>query len=441
MGIARNYDWIMELIEQAATRIRRRVPGIVLLLCAVAASAQEPARTETVTERSRPELSPTGIIAGSFVLYPQLTLSGLYDDNILAARENKGSGFAALYSPKLSAKSNWGAHALNILAAADIGRYSSLTRENYEDWEIYTDARLDVRRTVQLSGGIGLARDHVERISPTDADGLEPTEFYRDQAYGRYTHRFGRFFFRLGVKVIRSDFNDVLANRSGSVVLLNQDDRDRTEYTTDIQLDYEVLPEQQVFIRATSARNEYDELQDITNLDRSSEGHEIVAGLQWDLDGLISGDIYAGGRRQDYEPPFPDVDTPVYGLTLHWNPTRLSTVGLMVERSINETIRPLLSAYVRTRSSVSVDHELRRDILLNAGLHYYSDRYEGIGAVARDDTTYDVAVGPKYLVSRNLHLLAQYHYLRRDSNDNTVPSSTTDEFKKNIILFQIRMQR
>jgi hypothetical protein len=87
-----------------------------------------------------------------------------------------------------------------------------------------------------------------------------------------------------------------------------------------------------------------------------------------------------------------------------------------------------------------VDHELRRDVLLDTGLIYRSDDYVGIGFAERTDTTYDLFLGATYLTNRNLHVSLSYHYLQQLSDDNTVTPTTANEFEKNLVLVQVRTQ-
>jgi hypothetical protein len=87
-----------------------------------------------------------------------------------------------------------------------------------------------------------------------------------------------------------------------------------------------------------------------------------------------------------------------------------------------------------------VDHELRRDLLLKAGIIYVVDDYAGIGSAKRDDSTYDLLLGSTYLVSRYLNFSVQYHHVHQDSDDNTASSTTPYEFDKNVILIQLNTQ-
>jgi hypothetical protein len=414
--------------------------ALVLLPPAPAMAAQESFRGETVTTRPRPEVSPLGIVAGGFVILPRLTLATVYDDNVLATAADEQSGFRTEVSPGLAVHSDWRNHALNAYADANVGRNSEFSSENYEDWSVSVDGRLDVRRTVKLFGGIAGGHDHVDRTSPDDANGLEPTEYDHANIFGRYLQQFGRFSLRLDAAATRNDYQDVVGIRNGSPIPVNQDDRDRNEYRLSVRSGYEIAPDYEAYIRFTSDRRDYDDLQDVIHADRSSQGYEGVAGVALDLGGITFGDVFVGYLNQDYEAPFPDIGTPVFGTALYWNPSGLTTVSLAVQRSINEAINAGFSGYTRTQTSVVVDHELRRDLLLKAGIHYSEDEYAGVGPATRDDKTYDLHLGPTFLTSRYFHISLQYHYLSRESDDNTVTAGTSEKFDKNLLLIQLNTQ-
>lgn len=412
---------------------------LILLPPAAASAADELPRGETVQNRARPEVTPQGVVMGDFVIFPRLSLAGAYDDNLLASDTDERSGYRFKFAPEVAARSDWGNHALNFQASAEAGQNSEFSSENYQDWAVGTDGRLDILRTLRLYAGATGGHDHVERTAPEDSSGLEPTEYDFATAFGRYEQQFGRISLRLSADVLRNDYQDVPGIINGNRVTINQDDRDRNEYRLGVRGGYEFIRDYEAFLRLTGNRRDYDDLLDVSNTDRSSEGYESVAGIALDLGGVTFGDVYAGYLNQNYKTPFPDIDTPVFGTNLFWNPSGLTTVSFGVQRSINEAVNIHFSGYTSTETSLAVDHELRRDFLLRAGIDYTADEYTGIGSAARDDETYHLQLAPTYLANRFLHISLQYHYLQRDSDDNTA-TSLHDKFDKNLFILQLDTQ-
>ena len=75
-------------------------------------------RGETVTNRSRPELDPLGMRAGSFLIYPRLGLQETYNDNIFAVESDEQDDFITLVRPQLDVRSDWTNHAVDLRAGA-----------------------------------------------------------------------------------------------------------------------------------------------------------------------------------------------------------------------------------------------------------------------------------------------------------------------------------
>lgn len=413
----------------------------VLLSAAAAVPAEEIARGQTVMTRARPDFSPLGIGAGEFLVLPRLGVTAAYDDNVLATNDDEKSTLHTILRPDIQIRSGWGRHALNLTANGEVGRNATYSSEDYEDWEGALDGRFDASHALQIHGGVGGGHDHVERTAPDEENGLHPTEFDHADAFGRYSHTLGRFSLQLDTAAKRLDYGDVIGVRNGVSAVINQDDRDRTEYRFGARGGYEVWQGYETFLRVSGNRRDYDDLQDFINVDRSSDGYEATAGVTLDVGGLVVGDLQAGYMSQDYSAPFPDIQSPLFGTSLHWNPSGLTTLNLSVQRLINEAVSATYSGYTSTSMSLGVDHELRRNLLLNANFDYITDEYAGVGSASRDDATYQLQLGPTWLAGRHIHLSAHYRYLRRESDGSTATAPhSTNQFDKNILLIQLSGQ-
>lgn len=402
---------------------------------------EETAPQEAVLTRARPELTPIGAKVGGFRFYPTLAYKGLYDDNIFATQNDKQSSLISEYSLETSLRSNWPNHQLNLLAGTDIRRHSDFSSEDHENWKISTDGKLDISRDSQLYAGGDIKLDHVDRTSPDDADGVVPTQFKETNVFGRYTFQLQRFHIGLNTNLTKKDYDDVPGIVNGVNVTINQDDRDRTEHAVGLRVGYEVLSSQdQIFIVLTGNRREYDELQALLNADRSSEGYEALIGLALDSGGVTFGNLSAGYHVQDYKDPFPDIRAPAFDASLNWNATTLTSVSVDIHRSIIEATGIFFSGYISTNSLVTVDHELRRNLLMKLAFKYTTDDYESIGPAERSDSTHDALVGATYMINRYIHVSMEYHNIQRQSTNNIPTSNNSNEFEKNIVFIQLQGQ-
>jgi hypothetical protein len=408
-----------------------------------------------VLNRPRTAVDPLGIPVGGFRVYGQLGYTGVYDSNVFATPIDTRSDYISIISPKAAIRSNWTRHALNLSAGADIGRYMDFSRQDFDDWRVASDGRLDVTSDIKIFGGGEFANLHQPRSSPDDSRGLEPTKYTSTSAFARYRHRLGRFSFAPQATFQRLDYDDVPAIRNGMLVDIDQDFRDRDEYTIELRGGYEIIPESnKLFVRVRGIDRDYDQSRAFplgplpgfpAEIDRSSEGYGIDAGLEFDLGGIMFGEFFAGYREQRYKSPLPDIDTPTFGVSVDWNVTRLTTVNFNVERDIKETTNAFYSGYVSTVARLTVDHELRRNLLLNASFSVADNDYVGIstpvGTAKREDTIYSAGVGAKYLLNRHLYASLGYVYLQRNSSDNTLtPGSLGRDYKIHAVFFQLETQ-
>lgn len=431
----------------------RRLAILLTLLSANALHADDTIVHDTVATRARPEVDPLGAHVGSFLIYPKLTFSYLHDDNVLINSGEKKGSYVTETSPEVAARSNWSKHALNLLANATFARFADFPNENYDDWLISTDGRLDLTPEIQLAGGAGAQKSHILRTSPENTSNLdEPITYNENSVFGSYTQMFGHYRLGLDAAVHKQDYHSTLGLVGGVQTLINEDERDRTQRTAGLRVGYEVYPGEELYLLLKRDRRIYSEPaqliigpNQIIKVKRSSDGKRALLGMTFDQNGIIFGDLSAGYLRQDYLDPFPDIHKPLVGASVNWNFTRLSTAYLAVQRDVGETTSSYFSGYVSTSTLLGIDHELRRHVLVSISVNHESDDFQGIdfpgiGTAERKDSSYDFSAGPTYLINRNFRLSVLYHRLKRNSTDNTLPAGVTNDYLKNVILIQFQAQ-
>ena len=256
-------------------------------------------RGETVTTRARPELEPLGIRAGTFLIYPSFGIDGTFNDNVFATGDDEDADFITDLRPELSVASNWANHALNFSTGADIGRYATYSRLNYEDWFVNGDGRLDISRNSALFLGGGFSHEHESPGEPDAVDDAQnPTEYYLINGFGRYVHKFGRFRGIGEATILRLDY-DKTNTRAGPS--FENNGRDRNVYSGGLQLGYELVPSYEAFVRARGNERSYDRRTAAGGVERNSQGYDAVAGIALDLGGVTFGEVYAGYLEQFYE--------------------------------------------------------------------------------------------------------------------------------------------
>lgn len=419
-------------LGQAGFRRQLVLMGSTVLSCAIAATsvqAQELERGETVTERQRPEVDPLGARVGGFLVFPSLTLEEEYNDNIFAADDDEEADFITHLQPNLLAASQWNNHALNFRGGADVGLYADNTDENYEDYNFGFDGRYDISRNDNLFGGASFANQHEERGSPDDVNGEEPTEYDTYNTFAGGEAGFNRVTVRVTGDYTRNDYDDVETSAGATI---NNDDRDRDRYEARTRISYEIQENFDAFVEGAYNTVDYDDAQDDAGFNRDSDGYEAVVGTEFDLTGLTFGEVFAGWREQDYDDPaFDKISAPTVGLSLTSNITPLTTVQAFVQRQVQETTSGGASGILTSTAGVSVDHELLRNLILNANANYSLSDYEGID---REDDNYRFGLGARYLVNRYFEAGAGYDHVARES------TSAGSDYTQNIFMIRGTIQ-
>ncbi|MFM2044240.1 MAG: hypothetical protein RLY86_2816 [Pseudomonadota bacterium] len=380
------------------------ITALVLGLCAGAAQAQD-TRGVSVSERPRPDYQSQGIRAGSFLVRPTVTLTGRYDDNVFAQDTDKQDDFITVIMPNVVAASTWSRHRLVLRGGAEIGIFRDIDSEDYDDYVIGTDIRLDATQGDFITGTAEYRREHEERGTANDVGGSEPTEFDVISARLGYERTGRRITLRVTGTLDEFDYDSTLG--FGSVVL-NLDFRDRTEYTLGSRVGYEFQPGVSAFVQGTLNWRDY------ANGIRNSDGYEVDVGLSFDLDGVTTGEVFAGYRAQTYDIAlFQDSDGLTFGGTVLWLPTALTSVRLRVINEVNEAILPNASGFVSTGGSVQIDHELRPNILIGGLLGYTENDFEGVD---RLEKLWNAEAKVEYLIDRNFRVGANYRLRDRDVN-------------------------
>lgn len=396
-------------------------------------------RGMTVFERPRPEYDPIGIRLGSFFLYPRAELEETYNDNIFATRKGTDD-FLTVVSPSAALLSNWGTHELNLRFGASIGTYARNSSENFGEYYIGTSGRYDIDRFVSAYGEAKFAHLHEDREDPNSPFGARnPIEYDSYTAKAGIAQKRLRVGYDLSVQFQRFDFENAQFNSGGT---LNQQIRNDNVFTPTLRLSYELVPNYEAFIRASGVIVAYDNSTAGGVLPtRDSKGYRFDLGARIDLTGVSYGEIYAGYLSQEYDNTrFGSIDGVDAGARLVWNPDTLTSVIFSGDRQVVDSnafasFTPLgggnnSAGYLRSTVSAEIDHELLRNVLLNASVIYESDDYQGID---RADDRIDLTAGVRYLLNHNVYLGAAYTYTNRDSSGK----DAFGEFSRN--LFMIRL--
>lgn len=369
-------------------------------------------RGVSVKERARPDYDAAGIRAGSFMVYPSASLTEAYSDNIYAAKTNKTDDFITTLGAGVAVLSNWNRHSLNLRAGLEQLFYADNADEDNFNWNIGADGRIDILRDTRLSLNGSFAQLHEDRTDPnTPAAASEPTEYYVTSAGASFYQKFNRLFAEVSGTYSKYDYKDVT---SLAATVIDQDFRDRDQYTESLKFGYDVSPDTNVYIQGTLNQRMYRQSPPVVALDRDSDGYDIVAGSDFRITNLLQGGVFVGYQKQTYDSAvLSDISGIAYGADVNWFVTPLTTINLSGASSVEETTTAGSSGFQRRSVDLTVDHELMRNVILSGNVGYANESYE---VITRKDDVWNAGLGVQYLLNRNFDVGLNYDYSDRSSD-------------------------
>lgn len=368
-------------------------------------------KNTTVRTRPRAELEQMGIRAGAFLILPSLDASAGYNDNVFATDGDEDSDWYQDYEPRLRVRSDWTRHAVQALAHARIRRYDTFDDEDYEDWDVRGEGRLDIGRASELLAEIAHEDRHEDRAAPEDLGLDERTRYKVNSGELALNHPRGNWTFGARAQIADYDFEETESAPAGFLV---GDARDRQRRRGEVRAAYSFRPGYGAFLRGGWNQQRYDD-PTAAGVNRDSDGFDVGAGLDLDLTDLLFGEAFVGYRKQNYDA---DVFETRQGLALAvdltWNPTLLTSVHFAANRDVQETVVAGASGYTRSRLTLELDHELLRSLILTGGVDALRRSY---GDSERREELLQLRAGARYIANRYVQLRLQVVHRMQDGED------------------------
>jgi len=427
MGVQVRYTHKAKYVAAGALLGALSVPGTAIAQVQTDAPASlfERDRNISVRERPRPDYISNGYNIGTFQVQPEIGLAVEYYDNVFGDAVDEESDVVYVAQPAVIAESTWSRHSLVGDAAVSSRNYQEFTDENTVDYTVGVGGRLDILRSAFVEAGARYSDLHEQRTAPGLANrAAEPIEYDQADVFvGTQVER-GRV--RLGAEVDTAffDFDDVALENGGVGDL---DFRDRTEYGATARADVAISPDTAIFLRGSVRDYQYYQRPAPGELERDSTGYTVDTGADFDIRGVARGVVGAGYTEREFEDPTLDN---ISGVTLNgsleWFATDLTTVTFNSSRGVSEAAIGSAAAFLSTSVSATIDHELRRNIIVSGTVSWEEDDYQNID---RNDNRIQVAAGVSYFVNRHLGLRASYAYVDQTADG----SAGFQEYDRNIL--------
>lgn len=423
--LSRHDHSLRQWLSSPTSRKRR----LLLATAVVWVSGTVGAGSTGVMERARPEYDAKGIALGGFRMFPTLGIGFSTTNNVFEADKGRKGDVYLAFAPQVRVASDWSQHALELYARANVLRYAGKSSEDVSDWVIGANSKIDVRRTTNLQTGVWSGRFHDRRSSPNSPGNIaEPVTYEQLHAQSTLSVQPNRL--RLSIGAEYDDFSYNLTPLIGGGRLNNRD-RDRDELRLRGRVSLEVSEGYFGFLEIVHDRRDFELAVDRTGVNRDSDGTAVNGGFEFDLPEVLKGEVFAGYLNREFDAPLKDVSGLNYGASLTWAATQLTTVRIGAARVLNDTV-VAGSAVISDKSlSLGVDHELLRNVIIQADLNYVDSDFVGI---AREDSGIEGSIRATYLMNSNVHASASFTHRDRDSN---VPNA---DFSEDMVSVGLHLQ-
>lgn len=373
-------------------------------------------RNLNVNERPRPDYDPLGFNIGSFVLLPRVQTGIGYSDNIyLTSSDTTNDAYVAV-QPDVRFNSNWQRHQLQFYGNANLKRYLSEPRRNEDAYALGTRGRLEGGLDYLFSGEAAYAKQYESPLSADVQSNLAVLSSY-NKAYvaGRAERRVGHSRIIIGADYTNFDFSSIQVDDTTTI---DQSDRNREITRASAQFEYAWTPSISSYVQGAYDWTNYDRLLSDGSPNRDSRAWRLIGGFNFDLTGFLRGTLGAGYVKRNFRSSlYDDVDGLSVEGKVEYFPTQLTTYTLTARRLLNDASIGNQSAYVDSRLGARVDHELLRNLILNASGDVAFQNFSNSPVKSR---SFRIAGGGRYLVNRQLGFEFGMSYMRRTRNDDSL---------------------
>ena len=373
-----------------------------------------------ILQRPRTEYDPLGIQVGEFVVRPQLDTGVGYDTNVLGTRPSTGS-FYLNNSPQVFINSNFGTNSLAANFGLNDFRYTDQKTQSHTDWNG------SVGGTYQIGQGIvtGSASEIYAHENPTDINSatiLTPLGFKVTDLRLNYANQFNYWNVQPNFDYQGYRFDNVIL-QGGNV---SQKARDRDDFTGGVTVRFGRIPERSFVVVFQATNSHYIASQFTPTPTQAiiprpdSVNYEALAGVQYAFSANLQVLLLVGYDLQVFNNrAYSQITSPVAQGVVIWAPSGLTTLTAKLTRTIEDSIGTVTSGVTVTQGGLTVDHEYRRNILLQGRVAAIDTSFVN----AQSQTIYDFGASLSYLFNRNMRLTGTYDYYL-STGGNSVNGST-----------------
>lgn len=390
----------------------------------------------TVLSRERGEYADPGLRAGNVVVRPQVAGGIGYNDNLLGTQSGVSSPFWRT-DASVQAYTDWNRNGIAAFIGTDDRRFFDRPDQNETNWRAQLAGKYEIGRDVA-----GLSYRHV--ATHQEPGDLDSASFDRPLAYDVDNVR-ASYQFTLPVLTLtpafdyfRYRFSD--ASLRGQPVIQRQ--RDRDQYQGELTATYALTPggtNLVAVVRGTQV-NYTTSVGGYRNADTT--GYSALAGIDYPGAGPWRYRALVGYQVRDFERTYKTRSAPIAEAAVSWTPQALTTISGSLTRTIEDAADEDPAGYTYLRSRLSIDHELRRNLILRGYVGFDTADYLQSD---RTQSLYRTGLSATYLMNRYARLVASYDFLdgRRTGIAFNPANSAfgNGSYTRNTVLLQLQLGR
>ena len=354
---------------------------------------------------------PLGLRLGSVYVSPAIEQSVGYDSNPGEVQGGKGSR-ALRTDAEVKLRSDWSSDELTGDLRGSYFYFPDVRGADRPDGDGKLDLRLDATKDFDILTEI---RGSLTTQQP-DSVNLPVATKSRPLVYGYGTsvavnYHPGYWHFTLRGNIDRAEYANA-ALLDGTVI--DQSDRDLTQYELRARLGYDASPSFRPFIEARADTRQYDRAFDFSGFARTSDGVAGLVGTGIEFTRTLTGEIAAGYGHRGYEDVrLKDLSGPLTEASLTWAVTPLTTITLKNSTQFVETTLAGSPGALERQIGLEISHALLRNFIITGGIGWTRDHYE---TNVETDTSFTAGLRAQWKLNRNLVIKASFLHTHEISN-------------------------
>ncbi len=362
--------------------------------------------------------SELGITMGAFTLFPSIELLGGYDDNVFATSAPTTGSLFTVVKPQLELKSEWLNHSLRLVAAGGFGFYASAPTQNFQNYTLLADGKLDIREDFYLTAKVGAIRATEALGTPDVSFAQAPTVVDSVPVEMSVYQKFNRFFYQVTGGAVRYWFYDYSTITATG---LPGTSRDRTDYEERVRVGYEVSDNTSWFITPGLQQSVYQQYINAAGQQRDSQGWFVNVGATTKLSPKTQLEGFVGYQTQTYLADGTSTGAMTFGLMGSWNGYEPLVLRPAFLRGINQSALVNYQNYISTSLGMDFTYDVHGPWQAVGGVSINTAEYTPAFGVAnvnpRTDYFFKGSIGAMYSLRPQVQIGPLYEYTQGWSTD------------------------